>query len=63
MGTPKDDQRYATRCLQEARVIPDSEQRSFLVEMALEWQKLADQATHTVNGQTDTAISEPDRGD
>ena len=37
MGTVKDYHRYAARCLQEARAAPDSDSRSFLVEMAQAW--------------------------
>jgi hypothetical protein len=63
MGTLKDYQRYAARCLQEARSAPDSQQRSFLVEMAQAWRKLAEHATNANVGQTSIPISEPDRGD
>jgi hypothetical protein len=31
--------------------------------MAQAWQKLAEHATHTMNVEIDTPISEPDRGD
>jgi hypothetical protein len=54
-------QRYATRCLQEARTTPDSKHRAFLIEMAQAWQRLADQAK--VAGAANTSSSEPDRGD
>jgi hypothetical protein len=54
-------QRYATRCLQEARTTPDSKHRAFLIEMAQAWQRLADQAK--VAGAAHTSSSEPDRGD
>ena len=37
MGTTKDYQRYAVRCLQEARTATDSQHRFFLVEMAQAW--------------------------
>jgi hypothetical protein len=63
MGALKDYQRYAARCLQEARVAPDSQQRSFLVEMAQAWRKLAEQSTSANGSQTSMPISEPDRGD
>jgi hypothetical protein len=63
MGTLKDYQRYAARCLQEARSAPDSQQRSFLVEMAQAWRKLAEHATNANVRQTSIPISEPDRGD
>jgi hypothetical protein len=61
MGTVKDYQRYAARCLQEARAAPDSGHRSFLVEMAQAWRKLAEHATTANVRQPD--ILEPDRGD
>ena len=54
-------QRYATRCLREARTASDSKHKAFLVEMAQAWQRLADQAK--VMGATPTSSSEPDRGD
>ena len=54
-------QRYATRCLQEARAASDSQLKSFLIEMAQAWQRLADQAK--VAGAAHTSSSEPDRGD
>jgi hypothetical protein len=63
MGAHKDYQQYAARCLQEARSAPDSQQRSFLVEMAQAWRKLAEQSTNADVGQTDITVSEPDRGD
>jgi hypothetical protein len=63
MGSLKDYQRYAARCLEEARTTPDSQHRAFLVEMAQAWQKLAEQATAAKNVQPDAPISQPDRGD
>jgi hypothetical protein len=54
-------QRYATRCLREARSTPDSNLRAFLIEMAQAWQRLADQAK--LIGTAHTSNSEPDRGD
>ncbi len=63
MTAAKDYQRYATRCLQEARVTPDSKLKGFLVEMAQAWQRLAtERATNITSGQ-DRSGSEPDRGD
>ena len=63
MTAAKDYQRYATRCLQEARLTADTGLRVFLVEMAQAWQRLAaEQATNVKRGQ-DHPISEPDRGD
>jgi hypothetical protein len=64
MGAVRDYQRYAARCLQEARTVADSQQRCFLVEMAQAWQRLAEK--HVASAyviQTDNPISEPDRGD
>ena len=54
-------QRYATRCLREARTTSDSMHKAFLVEMAQAWQRLADQGK--VIGAAHTSSSEPDRGD
>ena len=55
-------QRYAARCLQEARIAYNSKLRVLFVEMAQAWQRLADQAK--VGGAlTNTPRSEPDRGD
>jgi hypothetical protein len=54
-------QRYATRCLREARTTSDFKHKAFLVEMAQAWQRLADQAK--VVGAAHTSSSEPDRGD
>jgi hypothetical protein len=54
-------QRYATRCLREARSTSDSNLRAFLIEMAQAWRRLADQAK--LIGTAQTSGSEPDRGD
>jgi hypothetical protein len=54
-------QRYATRCLQEARTTPDSQQKAFHIEMAQAWQRLADQVK--VMGTAHTSSSAPDPGD
>jgi hypothetical protein len=59
--TAKLYQRYATRCLREARTTSDSMHKAFLVEMAQAWQRLADQAK--VIGSAQTSTAEPDRGD
>jgi hypothetical protein len=56
-------QQFATRCLQEARTTSDPKHKAFLIEMAQEWRRLADQAKVTGAHQTNTAGSEPDRGD
>jgi hypothetical protein len=63
MTAPKHYQQYAMRCLEEARATPDSQHRSFLVEMAQAWRRLAEQATGATSSQTDTSAPEPDRGD
>jgi hypothetical protein len=62
MTAPKHYQQYAMRCLEEARATPDSQHRSFLVEMAQAWRKLAERPTDTGSNQTYTP-TEPDRGD
>jgi hypothetical protein len=61
MGTVKDYQRYAARCLQEARAASDSDNRSFLVEMAQAWRRLAEHAITANVHQYD--IPKQDRGD
>jgi hypothetical protein len=62
MGTLKNYQRYAARCLEQARADPDSKHRLFLIEMAEAWRRLAEKANAS-DGYTETPISEPDRGD
>jgi hypothetical protein len=62
MAASKDYQRYAVRCLQEARIVADSGHKAFLVEMAHAWQKLADQEMN-FKGVQAWSNSEPDRGD
>jgi hypothetical protein len=63
MASPaRDYQRYASRCLQEARSTSDPKLRAFLVEMAQAWQRLADQAK-AGTFHTYSPGSEPDRGD
>jgi len=58
----KEYQQYAARCLQEARATSDFKLKTFLVEMAQAWQRLADQAK-VVGSLTSSPSSEPDRGD
>jgi len=49
------------RCLQDARTTVDPRHKTFLVEMAQAWQRLAERETH---GRSDYAsVSELDRGD
>jgi len=63
MTTSANYKRFAMRCLEEARNARDEHMKSFLIEMAQEWQRLADQATVNENLQTNPASHEPDRGD
>jgi hypothetical protein len=63
MQTAKLYQRYATRCLQEARTTSDAQHKALHVEMAQAWQRLADQAKVTNDLRTHTPNSESDRGD
>jgi hypothetical protein len=63
MAATKDYQRYAARCLETARETSDRKLKAFLIEMAQEWQRLAQQAKGIKAGWTDTANAEPDRGD
>jgi hypothetical protein len=62
MGTTRDYQRYAVRCLQEARTTTDSQHKSFLVEMAQAWRRLAEDAATDVN-RADSLDTKPDRSD
>jgi hypothetical protein len=62
MPALKHYQRYATRCLEEARNTVDARHKAFLVEMAQAWQRLVDQTT-TVKETEVSPLSEPDRGD
>ncbi len=62
MKASKDYQRYAVRCLQEARATTDSVHRTLLVEMAQTWQRLIEYAANVKSGQV-SFVSEPDRGD
>jgi hypothetical protein len=62
MSALKDYQRYATRCLEEARISDDARHKAFLVEMGHAWQRLADQEKN-VKGVKVSPVSEPDRGD
>ena len=62
MSVAKDCQRYAVRCLQNARTTVDPRQKTFLAEMAQAWQRLAEREAHARNGYVCSA-SELDRGD
>ena len=48
MSVAKDCQRYAVRCLQDARTTVDPRHKTFLVEMAQAWQRLAERETQTI---------------
>jgi hypothetical protein len=50
------------RCLQGARTTVDPRQKTFLVEMAQAWQRLAERETHARDGYA-CSVSELDRGD
>ena len=64
MPASKTYNRYAARCLEEARNAPDQKLKAFLIEMAHEWQRLAQQATSIEGGrQTEAANLPPDQGD
>jgi hypothetical protein len=62
MSTTKHYQRYAVRYLQEARTETDSRHKSFLVEMAQAWRRLAEHATADMI-QADSPVIDPERGD
>jgi hypothetical protein len=55
--------RFAVRCLEEARSEPDQRMRAFLIEMAHEWQLLANQATANDNLQASPLTVKVDSGD
>jgi hypothetical protein len=63
MTTTDNYKRFAVRCLDEARNTSDEPKRAFLIEMAQEWQKLAEQSTANDNLRTNPIVHEPDRGD
>jgi len=62
MHSAKRYQRYASGCLQEARITTAFKLKAFLVEMAQEWQRLADQAKTTA-AVHQAPPCESDRGD
>jgi hypothetical protein len=62
MSVAKDCQRFAARCLQNARMTVDPRQKIFLVEMAQAWQRLAEREASAGNAYAGS-ISELDRGD
>jgi hypothetical protein len=63
MPASKSYQRFATRCLDEAREASDLKKKAFFVEMAQEWQRLAERATVARRSCGNVSNSEPDRGD
>jgi hypothetical protein len=63
MTTSENYRRFAVRCLEEARNTPEESRRAFLVEMAQQWQKLADHATANDNLNVNPVPEEPDLGD
>jgi hypothetical protein len=63
MTTTGKFKRFAVRCLDEARNASDEHKRAFLVEMAQDWQKLAEQPATNDNLQANPVVHEPDRGD
>ena len=64
MPASKTYNRYAMRCLEEARKTSDQKQKAFFIEMANEWQRLAQQATDIQGGRgTKASNLTPDQGD
>lgn len=64
MPASKTYNRYAMQCLEEARKTSDQKQKAFFIEMAGEWQRLAQQATGIEGGRrADTSNLGPDQGD
>ena len=64
MPASKTYNRYAMRCLEEARKTSDQKQKAFFIEMANEWQRLAQQTTDIQRGGgTKASNLTPDQGD
>ena len=64
MPASKTYNRYAMRCLEEARKTFDQKQKAFFIEMANEWQRLAQQTTDIQGGGgTKASNLTPDQGD
>jgi hypothetical protein len=55
-------QRFAARCLEQARVTTDPHLKAFLAEMAQEWQRLVEEAKGGT-GKRDFRGPEQDPGD
>jgi hypothetical protein len=56
-------QRFAARCLQEARTTTDPRHKAFLAEMAREWQRLAEETKGRESERTHFRGPEVDPGD
>ena len=63
MTTSAKYNRFAVRCLEEARTTTDQSLKAFLIEMAQAWQLLANHATANDNLQAKPVIHDKDRGD
>jgi hypothetical protein len=63
MPASKSDQRFATRCLEEARKASDLKQKGFFIDMAHEWQKLAEREGVADLSRINASNSEPNRRD
>jgi hypothetical protein len=63
MATSTKYNRFAVRCLEEARHASDQSMRAFLIEMAQAWQLLANQASTNENLQGSPDRSGSDPGD
>jgi hypothetical protein len=63
MTTSAKYNRFAVRCLEEARTTTDQSLRAFLIEMAQAWQLLANQATANDNLRSGPVGPETDSGD
>ena len=64
MPASKTYSRYAMRCLEEARRTSDQKQKTLFIEMANEWQRLAQQVADIQGGGgTKASNLTPDQGD
>ena len=63
MANSETYRQHAIQCLEMARTIFDENQRAFLIAMAQDWKKLADQAIANDNLKANPVVEEPDRGD
>jgi hypothetical protein len=63
MATSAKYNRFAVRCLEEARNTTDASLKAFLIEMAQAWQMLANQAAANEKLAANPVIHETDRGD